>query len=59
MYDIKKLGQNMSFRRDINPEKVLLFLFQLDGFIQYKKIDQKDILDITKLVKKYIQSLLM
>lgn len=54
MYDNKKMTQNMNAKGDIDPEQVLSFFVQLYRSIQYQKMNDKDILDITKLVKKYI-----
>ncbi len=58
VYDNKKVGQNISVRRDINPEWVSSFFVQLHGSIQYWKLDGKDISDATKLVKEHVQCLL-
>ncbi len=45
----------MSVRRDVDLEWVSSFFVQLHGSIQYWKLDQKGIWDVTKLVKKRVQ----
>ena len=58
LYNNKKVGQNISIKQNINPEWVSSFFVQLHKSIQCWKMDEKDILDTTKLVKKYVQCLL-
>ncbi len=56
VYDNKEVGQNISVRRDIDPEWVLFFfIVQLHRSIQYWKMDGKDISDATKLVKEHVR----
>ncbi len=54
VYDNEEVGQNMSVRRDTDPEWVSSFFVQLHGFIQCWKMDGKDISDATKLVKEHV-----
>ncbi len=48
VYDNKEIGQNISVRRDINPEWVSSFFVQLHKSIQCWKMDGKDISAATK-----------
>ena len=57
VYDNKKIGQNISIRQDIDPKWVSSFFVQLHKSIQYSKMDGKNILDATKLVKEYVRYL--
>lgn len=45
-------------RRDIDSKKSSSFFIQLYGFIYHWKMDDKDIADTTKPVKKLVQYLL-
>ena len=48
----------MRVRQDIDSEWESFFFDQLHRSVQYWKMDEKDISDAAKLVKKYIRFLL-
>ena len=59
VYNNNKVTKNMKVRRDIDSEWALSFFVQLHELIQCRKMDDKDILDAAKLVKKHVQYLIL
>ncbi len=55
-YDQKtQLDKRLRFRQDRDHEWVSLYFVQLHAFIQYSKIDGKDIANTSKLVKEFVR----
>ena len=52
MYNNKEVTKNMKVKQNIDWEQMSSFFVQLYGFIQYWKLDGKDISDTAKLVKE-------
>ncbi len=48
----------MKFKQDINPKQVSSSFIQLYKYIQYCKMDDKNIADVAKLVNEYVKYLL-
>lgn len=58
-HDNKKVTENMKIRRKIDLEQASSLFVQLYGSIHYWKMDSKGIVNVTKLVKKLVQCLLI
>lgn len=52
MHNNEKIIKNMIIRHEIDLKKALSLFVQLHEFIHYQKIDGKDIVYVTKVVKK-------
>ncbi len=53
-YDNEKVTENLMIRREINSEWASTLFVQLYKCIHYQKMDGKDIVDATKLIKKLL-----
>lgn len=59
IYDNVEVTENMKVSWDKDFGWVLSLLVQLHGSIYYWKIDEKDVIDVTKLVRKFVWYLLV
>lgn len=59
VYNYKKITKNMKAKQNIDLDEVSSLFVQLHRFIQCWKIDSKEISDIAKLIKEYIQYLIV
>ena len=59
MYNNEKVTKNRKVRQDMDSEQVSHSFVQLYESIQYQKMESKDISDVTKLVKKHAQYLMI
>lgn len=55
----EKVTENMKIRQKIDPKYAKSLFVQLNGSIYCQKIDDKDIIDATKLIKKLLQYLMI
>lgn len=59
IYNNKKLNNNIKAKQNIDTKEELSFFVHLHKFIQYEKMNNKDISDAIKLINDHIECLII